>query len=426
MSTRPPPATTAPGRPFSTVALVGLAVVLALTLTAGWWVKARCLYDGTVGWEDTEQYLGWCYTDVVPLFGARELDIGSVPYVDFPVEYPVLVGAQMYLTALPARLFDDPADQLLAFFNLTTLTNALAAVAILVVLARLGLPPRRLLWWAGAPTLALYLVHNWDLVALLLLVLAVAAHLRGRDAMSGALVGLGVAAKLFPGVLLPLVVATRVVQGRWRDAGLHVGAAIGAWALVNVPVALVAPDGWARFWTFNAERGANFDSLWYLLGQARGVPVSADAATTLSAVAFLGGAGLITLIGLWRQPTDRWWSLLLPVLIWFLVTNKVYSPQFSVWLLPFAALAAPRAAPYVAFLVADLAVYLVEFPFLAGVTGESGAPDTALFAAVFLVRTITLLWLLVDVLWTRRVDDDALERLRATPPPPTVAAAPAR
>ena len=38
----------------------------------------------------------------------------------------------------------------------------------------------------------------------------------------------------------------------------------------------------------------------------------------------------------------------------FLLTNKVYSPQYSVWLLPLFALALPQLRLFIAFEIADL------------------------------------------------------------------------
>ena len=40
-----------------------------------------------------------CYSDVVPLWSDERLDTGAVPYRDTTVEYPVLTGAFMWMTA---------------------------------------------------------------------------------------------------------------------------------------------------------------------------------------------------------------------------------------------------------------------------------------------------------------------------------------
>ena len=79
------------------------AVVLVLVSTSvvGWWSKARCIGDGT--WSDGEQYHQYCYSDIVALWGGRDLDEGAVPYLDVALEYPVVLGGVMWATAVVAR-----------------------------------------------------------------------------------------------------------------------------------------------------------------------------------------------------------------------------------------------------------------------------------------------------------------------------------
>jgi Glycosyltransferase family 87 len=375
--------------------LVAVLAVAAccLTLAIGWWSKARCLADGD--WTGGEEYLGWCYTDVFPLWWAELLSEGAVPYLDHPVEYPVLTGAQMWLGQQLAQLA-EPGIRAQAFFTATAAVNAVLSLGVLGLLAAAGAPARRLWWWALAPALAVYAFLNWDPLAVVALTAAVALHVRGRDLGAGIAAGLGVAAKLIPGVLIPLVVAARLAQGRRRDALRHLVGAAAAWLAVNVPVLLAAPEGWSRFFTLNRERHANYDSLWYLVEQIRGEPFELSTLNALTATAFAATALLAVAVGARRRGPSQWWSLALPVLCALLLTNKVYSPQYTLWILPLAALSLRRLAPYAAFLVADLLLFLVEFPFLGGLGGYGPAPGYSLLAAALLVRAATLVWLLVE------------------------------
>jgi len=78
--------------------------------------------------------------------------------------------------------------------------------------------PRRLAWLVLAPSLVAYAFVNWDALPVLLATAAIFAHRRGDDAMAGAFVGFGAAAKLYPGLLLPLFALARWRQGRTREA----------------------------------------------------------------------------------------------------------------------------------------------------------------------------------------------------------------
>src|SRR5439155_4808830 len=59
----------------------------SLVLSLAWLKQAPCA-DGN--WVGHVQYTHFCYSDTVPLFTAHGLDRGLVPYLDSPVEYPVL------------------------------------------------------------------------------------------------------------------------------------------------------------------------------------------------------------------------------------------------------------------------------------------------------------------------------------------------
>ncbi len=379
------------------LALLG---VLFLTLLAAWWTKGRCLFDG--GWEAGEQYLGWCYTDILPLWFAEELHVGATPYLDHPVEYPVLIGFQMWVAAGLVRAF---VFNKAAYSSGFYLINVLLCVPMYVVAAyrlfRMGVTPVRLLWAVGTPTFIVYAFMNWDAMAVLLSVLAIDLHRRDRDVAAGIAAGLGTAAKLFPAFLIPIVVLARLSQGRRRDAVLHAGAAAGAWLLVNVPVLIAAPSGWTEFLRLNRTRSADWDSLWFFWQHVRGSSFDVSALNLLTAGLFVLGSMAIVLIGRRLMAPEDMWRLLLPVLCWFLLTNKVYSPQFSIWLLPLLALALPRASTFAAFAVSDLFVFAIRFPFLGGRQDLSPAPGYDLFAVAILVRAAVLLWIIVESMAAR-------------------------
>jgi hypothetical protein len=267
--------------------------VCVLAATLGWWTKAHCLVDG--GWQDVEQYTRWCYTDVYPLWRAEELDKGAVPYFDHEVEYPVLTGAQMYLGQQAVRLLGGGGVR---FYTVTSLINGAAALATLLALAATGLPRRRLLWWTAVPTFIVYVTLNWDPVAVLLLTLAVLAHLRGRNALAGVAAGLGVAAKATPGVVIPFIALGLLRARRVRAALVHVGAAALAWTLCNVGIAVAAPEGWLEFFRLNRRRPADFDSLWYLAEQLRGARFDVATLNLVSGALVLAGWAVIAVIGL--------------------------------------------------------------------------------------------------------------------------------
>src|SRR5690554_1798623 len=68
-------------------------VVLALTcltLALHWVQKSPC---HAANWTDLRQYTSFCYSDITALYGAAGgLSQGGLPYLDYPLEYPVVTG----------------------------------------------------------------------------------------------------------------------------------------------------------------------------------------------------------------------------------------------------------------------------------------------------------------------------------------------
>jgi len=387
------PPTSGARRPASSKRLPRAVVaVLCLTLALAWFSKSRCLlFDA--GWQDGEQYRGWCYTDIYPLWFVERLDAGAVPYLDHPVEYPVLTGAWMWLANQIARVLPAEA-QGQAFLQVTMAMAAACLAATLALLHRMGLPPRRLLWYAAAPTLVLCAFVNWDALPVMLATAAIWLHREDRDVAAGVAAGLGAAAKLYPALLVSLVVLARLRQRRPRAALAHAGAAVGVWLAVNLPVYLAAPEGWSRFLQLSRSRPADHDSLYRIIEvELRSSQFDVPTLNLVTAVLFVGAAAAVLIVGVRRRPPAHTWQLFLPLLIAFLLTSKVYSPQFSLWLLPLLALALPRRTPFLLFCAADAAVFLVRFPWLGGRQGFTPAPGYGVFAVTIAVRAAVLAWI---------------------------------
>jgi uncharacterized membrane protein len=332
------------------VALAVACVVLGLGVLA----DAGCRSDGWDQREDRALWTGLCYSDVAFLYRERGLADG-LAYRDAPLEYPVVTGAVMQLSAAVARVLTatDPTDsgaQLLAesvrFYDVTAVLMGIAALVVVVATARtISRRPWDGMLVAASPVLLLTATINWDLFAVALTSLAILAWTRERPVLAGLLVGLGGAAKLYPLLLLgPLLLVTLREHDRPRAISrfvVAVGATIVAWIAVNLPVYLWAPDGWRQFFVFNANRGADFGSPWYVLDQlAPGLlPDRLNPLLVVFAVALL--IPIVVLAFIAPQP-PRLAQLAFLAVAAFLLVNKVWSPQYGLWLLPLAALARPR------------------------------------------------------------------------------------
>jgi uncharacterized membrane protein len=381
---------------------VTLGLVLAClcgTLLVGAVQKAPCAGGH---WEDGRQYRLACYTDIVPLFGTEQLAGGRLPYLDACApsqsncdEYPVLT---MYFMRVAGWLSGDHPEP---FFwvdaLLLSMCAALTAACIYLMDAR------RAVWFALAPSLALEVFVNWDMLAVALAAAATLAFLRRRDGWAGFLLGLGIAAKLFPGLLLVPFAAERL-RGRQPDRAILLWwSAAATWLAVNLPFASRGLPGWWEFFRFNGARSADWDSGWYIL--CRHVSACHRSGGVPTNLINLSSIVLLIALGSWvwmakrrREPDFPRWQLAFPILVLFLLVGKVYSPQFSLWLLPWLVLVLPGPRRFLAFETADLAVFLTRFSFFGDLTGVGGLPEWVFETAV-VIRAGVLIWCVVA--WVR-------------------------
>src|SRR5690606_15681219 len=225
--------------------------------------------------------------------------------------------------------------------------NALgfALVALLTTWLMAGVNRRRPWDAAGfalAPALALTATVNWDLLAVVFVAGAAWAWARERPLLTGVMIGLGTAVKLYPLFLLGAVLVICLRTRRWRTLALTVAGAGAAWAVANAPALLTGPDQWKVFWSFNSERAADLGSVWLVAQQMFDTSFAVETVNRGSWLFFILWCVGVLALG-WKAPvTPRFAQLGFLILAGFLLVNKVYSPQYVLWLLPLAALARPK------------------------------------------------------------------------------------
>lgn len=383
-----------------TVSLGVVLVTVFVTMAIGTATKAPC---ASGDWDDLRQYRLLCYTDVVPLLGTEQLRGGRLPFLDPCTrvegqncdEYPVVTMYTMRAAAWIA------GERFTSFFYANALLLTAAAGVTAAALWLLG--GRRAMWFVLAPTLLVYGTVNWDLIAVAFATAALVTFAARRDGWTGVLLGIGAAAKLYPALLVVPLLLQRF-QDREPDRGIRIlWAASGTWLAVNLPFLIAAPGSWWEFFRFNGARPPDWDSAWYIA--CRGIEatcVETGTVNVLSAILFLGTFAALWIWKAARAPAFPRWTLALPLLVCFLLTNKVYSPQYGLWLLPVLALVLPDMRPFVAFAIADVAVFVTRFWFFEELAGGSGTPQW-LFEVAVLVRAAVLLWAVA--LWLVRDAD---------------------
>lgn len=295
---------------------------------------------------------GWLrpfvWTDVLYIW-ERGLSGGRLPYWDVFFEYPPATG---YIAALLSRATDGALPYVIAW----ALIQAAAAAAIACLLARECGAARTVRYWSLTPQLALLGSLNFDLLAVLALVAAVVLARRARVLPAAAALALGTAAKLFPAFALPVLL---VRAGRGRIAA--------GVAFALVVAALYLPSAFTDFsplggiGRYAGGVGANLDSPWGLL-HALLDGVGLEAGAIVLAVSL---AGLAITYAFGVLPRARANDVAVPfalAVLALLMWSRLYSPQFSLWVLPFFALLPIHTRAFGLLTAADIAVFLTIFP----------------------------------------------------------------
>jgi uncharacterized membrane protein len=417
-------------------------VVLALTavcLALGMWQKTNC-YDDT--WQDgNARYTHMCYSDLPYLYTGRGFAELTWPYSDDPqvraryevMEYPVGIAYWAYGAAWVTHWLNGSPDVEARYeqsvgdlsasapvrreMRIFVIVNALgfAALTLLAAWFLTGVNPRRP-WDAAAfalsPVLLLTGLVNWDLVAVVFVAGALWAWARERPLLTGVLIGLGTAVKLYPLFLLGGILVICLRRRRLRDVWLATLGAAGAWVLANVPAYLSGPDEWKVFWTFNSDRGADLGSVWLVVQQAMeqaGKPFAFDPHTiNVGSWLFFGAWCIgVLVLGLTSPSAPRLAQLGFLVVAGFLLVNKVYSPQYVLWLLPLAVLARPRWRDLIVWQAGEVLYFAAVWWYLGGLLAPASGGDSGFYWAAVLARVAGELWLVAMVVrdvWRPRHD----------------------
>ena len=309
---------------------------------------------------------------------------GYLPYRDFPLEYPplALIPFALPRLVLPSHILPF-SSYLWAFLAQSVLFSTLLAGTVWRTAYKhfRDISPNIPLgvYTAMALILSLLLPWRYDLFPALLTALALAAVLSGKPLRAGIWLGMGIAAKLYPVVLLPVLALYYLTMRRPGDLTRLLLGCLGVVGLCALPFAALPPGILLSFLKYHQMRGLEIESLpagiillAHLLGRTPvGIVynygaihlVAPGAAKTIQLLPVLFLALYSLLLIRCRNEFRREWegsgiiaprvltNFLLGALLTFIVANKVFSPQYVIWMLPFVPLLRPR----------DIALSLVIF-----------------------------------------------------------------
>jgi len=311
-----------------------------------WWLATRLVLFAAwavTGWH-SQGDVGYYWQNLDGLFHGRS------PGRVLP-EYPTPL---IWILSLPYLLgFTTEMGFRIVFVSLFVLMDAWMTLMFWRTARRLGTNP--------TPTVGFWIIFivaigpiaylRLDLLTAAVSAAAVITLVRHHRGLSGSMIGLGAAVKLWPALLWPAVLVDRRAVRRATVGFLVTGAALAAvsW-LYSGWDRLVSPLRW------QSDRGLQVESIWAtpamlgrLVDQAAyhvGIskynafeiagPGTGGLITAASIATLIGGLTVAVLYVGWlrrkdRSPIEAGTLMVIATLI-MIATNKTFSPQYMIWL----------------------------------------------------------------------------------------------
>ena len=325
-----------PSRALLVVAAVAASVFVGLAIAA---------FEGDPGISDTAIYEG---------YGERVAG-GQLPFRDFSFEYPP--GALAPFVA-PALLTSQRDSFDAVFVALMIAMLAVVSAFVALILRALDASNPQIVGSVcalliGVAILGPFVFTRFDLFAAVITLAAIAAIVQGRDRLGAIILGIAIATKIYPIVLVPLLV-TRSWRRGGRSEGLTcLGLVVASTAAVYLPFVVFAPTAVARGAWSQLGRPLQIESLgsgvllamhhladvplgWESSAGSQNLTGTIADATSI-ATTMLGIAALVYVSVRFArgdtQSTARFVQFAAAALVAFVAFGKVASPQFLVWLL---------------------------------------------------------------------------------------------
>ncbi len=355
---------------------------------------------------------------------AVKIGQGQVAYRDFAVEYPPGALVVFYL---PYLVSSSLAGYGIAF-TFEMLVFDIAGMLMLLGASRCAeISPWLCLigYTLAMVAIGSIMVQRFDMIPAVMTLGALVAFSRGNYRLAWGVLAIGTMTKLVPGLLAPLFLIYQWKQGGLRSVIPGLAIFTGIIFAIAVPFFAISSHGFIASFTIQGQRPLQLESIYSSvllllssLGLISAVPVQGQISFDLvSSVTgslarysiVLMGLGLLIVYGLYYRSLRGFkreemisksamvanlFNYSFATLVVFIVANKVFSPQYMVWLYPLFPLVSGRfrSAVWVVFLAAAcLTWYVYPLHYYDLVDTQQVPVDVLVLRNAFLVFLAVLL-----------------------------------
>ena len=346
--------------------------ILLVAIIASFFSFTKFQHCVNSGFKSPDNYVHACYSDIAALYGARGLDQHQWPYSSATnsVEYPPVTGLVMWATSL----LNPSSHSFSGYFYINALLIALLFIGSVYLLARMK--PKFWYLFPLAPAVVASLFINWDMWAVISALGSIALFDKKRYNGSALLLGLSIATKFFPIVLLTPIALIFLKRREMAKLVNYLGLTLLSWLVINLPFAIFTWDGWFRFFLLNKNRGAEFGSFFFGL-QLLFPHRSFEWSKSVSLELFILITVAASIYFFFIRSDELLTNLAVPAFAFvaiFTVTSKVYSPQYVLWITPLGILAMrsyKSRTPFWMWQGTELLYHLAVWQYLAKYSGAA-------------------------------------------------------
>lgn len=355
-----------------------LIVVLILVVSAISFARSLLGLIGIIPWH-------YGYSDI---FNEDRIipEAKKIPYLEKPIEYPVITGFFIYFMWYFGK-------NLLGYVVLTwiflTIFTIITSLTLYKLVKILKIDKKRLFWFViFAPSLIVFGVYNWDVIAIMFMVLAIYFFHQNKHIYSAVFLSLGFSAKLFPVVLLPIMLLKTDIKKSVKMVIVF----LSAFLLLNGYFIVNSLETWKTTYIFHSLREPNIDSIWALTG------LSTSAINILSLALFL----VFYFALIYNHKRYDFIALSFASVLLLLIFNKIFSPQYILWLLPFFVLSNVTKKVFYSLETSNLIVFFSSLNFI---FASKEQIFLSISKAAVIARILLLAYIVYSVLVTNKKKD---------------------
>jgi uncharacterized membrane protein len=326
-------------------------------------------------------------------------NIPEIQQVVNPIEYPFLTGFVIWILSFVTPLPDNFGVN---FFLVNSVLISISFLLSIFVIHKIK--PTHSRYYALAPAVFFSLFINWDVFAVLTTLIAIYLFDKNKKIYSSLFLAIAISFKFYPIVLLFAVLIIGLKRKQIREGfGFTLNTGV-FFIMINFIPALINFKGWLYFYQVSSNRGAGSGSFWEFLN------LNLIETTNINLWA-MGATGLtFILIGIYFLKSNselNLASMSFLCVFGFVLFNKVYSPQFVIWLTSLAVLILRDKRQIRAFMVWQFSELTFHFGiwrylYWQGFGEKTIGVSDQLFKWLILFRIISLLLFVRSVITTKK------------------------